>query len=63
MLSVPLRQNSNILTLAAKVKGRYIRDLIPQGIIYDLKNKGVAKYLRNPLEHPPQKKTPLSAIT
>lgn len=58
MLSVPLRQNSNILTMAAKVKGKYIRDLIPQGIIYGLKNKGVAKYLRNPLEHFPSSPSP-----
>lgn len=60
MVSVPLRQNTSILMMAATDKEKYIRDLNPQGKIYGLKNKGVAGYLRNPLE--PQQEA-LSAIT
>lgn len=50
MVSVALGQNKSTLTVAAMFKETHIRKLIPQGIIYGLKNKIVAKYLKNPLE-------------
>lgn len=38
------------LAMAVKFKDSPIGDLIPWGIIYGLRNKVVAKYLRNPLQ-------------
>lgn len=38
------------LAVAVKFKDSPMRDLIPWGIIYGLRNKVVAKYLRNPLQ-------------
>lgn len=50
MVSVLLRQKERTLTMAAKFKDSHIKDFLPHGIIYGLKNKVFAKYLGNPLE-------------